>query len=68
MVILLTVLVLLYYVNKKEHFIIMNTIEVEGLSYGGTKLTTVVIVNNEEIDILSSLFIFERAIQSNALN
>lgn len=46
----------------------MNTIEVEGLNYGGSKLTTVVVVNNQEIDILASLFIVERAIQSKALN
>lgn len=46
----------------------MNTIEVEGLNYGGRKLTTVVIVNDEQLDILSSLFIVERALESKALN
>lgn len=46
----------------------MKIINVENLPFGGRKLSSFVLVRGEEIDLLPSLFLFERAVQSKALS
>ncbi|MBP57991.1 MULTISPECIES: tyrosine-type recombinase/integrase [Idiomarina] len=46
----------------------MKAINIDNLSFGGRKLNSVVLVNEEKIDLLPSLFLFDRAIQSKAIS